>query len=93
MGQVRASGTIRNSNLISCTRMANQRSEADIYHMFFVWVGGGAPCLREGGMGLWPLSASHWPNSGSLAPVGSFPLTLDSAFGEGCLRPPRGHKP
>ena len=90
MGQVRASGTIKNLNLIGCTRMANQRSEADIYHVFFVWVGAGAPWLPVNRIGLWPISANHWLDSCTLAPVEPFLRAPDSAVMKRCLRSPQG---
>jgi hypothetical protein len=89
MAHVRALSTISNSNVVGCKRVANQGSQPEIYHLFFVWVGAGAPCLPEDGNGLWPISASHWPISGSLVPVLPFPRTLDSAFREPSLRAPR----
>src|ERR1019366_7110085 len=73
MAHVRASSTTSNSNLVGCKRVANQRSRPEIYHLFFVRVRAGAPCLPEHGNRLWSISASHWPISGSLVPVLPFP--------------------
>jgi hypothetical protein len=80
MAQVRASSTTSNSNLVGRKRIANQGSQPEIYHLFFVRDSAGAPCLLEDGNGLWPISASQWLISGSLLPVLPFPRTLDSAF-------------
>jgi hypothetical protein len=80
MAHVRASSTTSNSSLVGSKRAANQSSQPEIYHLFFVRVSAGARCLPEDGNELWPISASHWPISGSLVPVLPFPRTLDSAF-------------
>ena len=90
MAHLRASSTIRNSNVVRCKRVANQGSRPEIYHLFFVWVGASALCLREDGKGLWPISASPWPISGSLRPSWPFLRILDSALRERGLRPPEG---
>ena len=80
MADIRDSSTPSNSNLVGGKRVANQSSQPKIYHLFFVRVGAGARCLPEDGDGLWPISASHWPISGSLVPRLPFPRTLGSAF-------------
>jgi len=53
-------------------------SEPEIYHLFFVRVSAGVRWMPEDGNGLWPISASHWPISGSLVPVLPFARTLMS---------------
>jgi hypothetical protein len=73
MAHVRASSTTSNSNLVEGKRVANQGSQPEIYQLFFVRVSAGARCLPEDGNRLWPISASHWPISGSLVPVLPFP--------------------
>ena len=87
MAQVRASSTTSNSNLVGRKRIANQGSQPEIYHLFFVRVRAGVRCMPEDGNGLWPISASHWPISGSLVPVLPFARTQDSALKEPSLRP------
>jgi len=87
MAHVRTSSTTSNSNLVEGKRVANQSSQPEIYHLFFVRVSADARCLPEDGNGLWPISASHWPISGGLVPVLPLPRTLDSAFREPSLRP------
>ena len=87
MAHVRASSTTSNSNLVGGKRVANQGSQPEIYHLFFVRVSAGVRCIPEDGNGLWPISTSHWLISGSWVPVLPFARTLGSALREPSLRP------
>jgi hypothetical protein len=87
MAHVRASSTPSNSNLVGRKRVAKQSSQPEIYHLFYVRVSAGARCLPEDGNGLWPISASHWPISGSLVPVLPSPRTFDEFIESLSVRP------
>jgi hypothetical protein len=87
MARVRGSSTPSNSNLVGRKRVAKQSSQPEIYHLFCVRVSAGARCLPEDVNGLWPISASHWPISGSLVPVLPFPRTFDEFIESLSARP------
>jgi hypothetical protein len=75
MVHIRPSSTTPNSTFVRRKHVANQGPQPEIYHLFFVRLSAAAHCLPEDRNGLWPISAAHWPISGSVVPVLPFPRT------------------